>query len=56
MAHDDDFAKQHLINPVLLRMLGDLARQRILDAGCGTGYLSRMLAERTTTGWSKSGT
>jgi len=46
MAHDGDFAKRHLINPVLLRMLGDLPGQRVLDAGCGNGYLSRMLAER----------
>jgi hypothetical protein len=30
--------------PVLLRILGDLPGQRILDAGCGNGYLSRMLA------------
>lgn len=46
MAHDGDFAKRHLINPVLLRMLGDPAGLRILDAGCGNGYLSRMLAQR----------
>ncbi|WP_432992763.1 class I SAM-dependent methyltransferase [Dactylosporangium sp. CA-233914] len=44
MAHDGDFAKRHLINPVLLRMLGDPAGQRVLDAGCGNGYLSRALA------------
>jgi SAM-dependent methyltransferase len=46
MAHDGDFAKRHLINPVVLRMLGDLTGLRVLDAGCGNGYLSRMLAER----------
>ncbi len=45
-AHDGDFAKRHLINPVVLRTLGDLQGQRVLDAGCGNGYLSRMLAER----------
>jgi 2-polyprenyl-3-methyl-5-hydroxy-6-metoxy-1,4-benzoquinol methylase len=49
MAHDGDFAKRHLINPVVLRMLGDLAGQRVLDAGCGNGYLSRMLAGRGAT-------
>jgi 2-polyprenyl-3-methyl-5-hydroxy-6-metoxy-1,4-benzoquinol methylase len=41
-----DFSKRHLLNPVLLRMLGDVCGLRILDAGCGHGYLSRMLAAR----------
>jgi SAM-dependent methyltransferase len=45
-AYDGDFAKRHLINPVVVRMLGDLAGRRLLDAGCGNGYLSRMLAGR----------
>jgi 2-polyprenyl-3-methyl-5-hydroxy-6-metoxy-1,4-benzoquinol methylase len=45
-AHDGDFAKRHLINPVLLRMLGDVGGLRVLDAGCGNGYMSRMLAQR----------
>lgn len=46
MEPDGDFAKRHLINPVLLRMLGDVRGQRVLDAGCGQGYFSRMLATR----------
>lgn len=45
-AADGDFVKRHLANPVLLRMLGDVRGRRVLDAGCGNGYLSRMLAER----------
>jgi 2-polyprenyl-3-methyl-5-hydroxy-6-metoxy-1,4-benzoquinol methylase len=45
-ATDGDFAKRHLVNPVLLRLLGDVRGRRVLDAGCGNGYLSRMLAER----------
>lgn len=45
-AADGDFAKRHLINPVLLRLLGEVSGRRVLDAGCGTGYVSRLLAER----------
>jgi SAM-dependent methyltransferase len=43
---DGDFSRRHLLNPALLRMLGDVRGLRILDAGCGHGYLSRMLAAR----------
>lgn len=44
MAYDGDFSKRHLVNPVVLRMVGDVDGRRVLDAGCGNGYLSRMLA------------
>jgi 2-polyprenyl-3-methyl-5-hydroxy-6-metoxy-1,4-benzoquinol methylase len=43
---EGDFAKRHLINPTLLRMLGEVRGRRVLDAGCGQGYFSRMLAAR----------
>lgn len=33
-------------DPVLWRFLGDVAGLRVLDAGCGTGYLSVELARR----------
>lgn len=43
-AVDGDFAKRHLVNPTLLRLLGDVRGLRVLDAGCGNGYFSRILA------------
>src|SRR5690242_572166 len=46
MEPDGGFAKRHLLNSVVLRMLGDLRGRRVLDAGCGQGYFSRMLADR----------
>ncbi len=33
-------------DPVLWQLAGDVAGLRVLDAGCGTGYLSRQLRER----------
>jgi 2-polyprenyl-3-methyl-5-hydroxy-6-metoxy-1,4-benzoquinol methylase len=36
----------HLILPLVLRYLGDIANQKLLDAGCGEGYLARLLASR----------
>jgi 2-polyprenyl-3-methyl-5-hydroxy-6-metoxy-1,4-benzoquinol methylase len=46
MEPEGDFAKRHLLNPVVLRMVGDLRGRRVLDAGCGQGYFSRMMADR----------
>jgi SAM-dependent methyltransferase len=43
---DGGFEKRLLLNPAILRMLGDVAGKRVLDAGSGQGYFSRMLAER----------
>lgn len=34
------------IMPRFLEVLGDVAGQRVLDAGCGEGYLARILAQR----------
>ncbi|MFG1625558.1 class I SAM-dependent methyltransferase [Kribbella sp. NPDC049227] len=45
-AEEGDFVKRQLVNPVLLRLLGEVRGRRVLDAGCGNGYFSRMLAER----------
>jgi len=33
MAPDGDFSKRHLLNPALLRMMGEVRGRRILDAG-----------------------
>jgi len=41
---DGDRARQVWIDPTLLPLVGDVAGLRVLDAGCGEGYLSRKLA------------
>ena len=41
-----DVNREWVIDPALLRILGDVRGMRILDAGCGTGYLGRILAKR----------
>ncbi|MFO0971795.1 MAG: methyltransferase domain-containing protein [Candidatus Saccharimonadales bacterium] len=43
---DGDLARQELIDPAILQMLGDVKGLNVLDAGCGNGYLSRKLARR----------
>lgn len=43
---EGDFARQYLLNPTIFALAGALKGKRILDAGCGEGYLSRMLAKR----------
>lgn len=43
---DGDFAKRHLLNPTVFDMIGDAAGRRVLDAGAGQGYFSRLLARR----------
>lgn len=41
----DPFRTQ-LVDPVVFRFLGEVRGKKILDAGCGEGYLARALAER----------
>jgi len=41
-----DFTRQQLLNPVLFALLGPVEGRAILDAGCGNGYLCRLLAQR----------
>lgn len=43
---EGDFARQHLLNPALFALLGNVAGKHILDAGCGQGYLCRLLTRR----------
>ena len=44
MDPEGDFTKRHLLNPTVLQMLGDVSGRKVLDAGSGQGYFSRMLA------------
>jgi SAM-dependent methyltransferase len=42
----NDPNRRDLLDPIILEKLGDIQGKRVLDAGCGDGYLSRKLAER----------
>jgi ubiquinone/menaquinone biosynthesis C-methylase UbiE len=37
--------QQHEIDPALLKMIGNVKNKKILEIGCGNGYLSRKLAK-----------
>ena len=41
-----DSNRQYVIDPTIFRMLGQVEGKRILDAGCGNGYLCRLLSKR----------
>jgi 2-polyprenyl-3-methyl-5-hydroxy-6-metoxy-1,4-benzoquinol methylase len=43
---EGDLTRQYLLNPALFELLGDVRDTPILDAGCGQGYLARLLARR----------
>ncbi|GAC1384874.1 MAG: hypothetical protein NVSMB33_13600 [Ktedonobacteraceae bacterium] len=43
---EGDLTRQHLLKPTIFALLGDVRDKTILDAGCGQGYLSRLLAKR----------
>ena len=43
---EGDFGRKHLLNPAIFSLLGEVHDFRILDAGCGRGYLARLLAAR----------
>ncbi|GCE30281.1 class I SAM-dependent methyltransferase [Dictyobacter alpinus] len=43
---EGDATRKHLLNPVVFSLLGEVRGKAILDAGCGQGYLCRLLAKR----------
>ncbi|HET8840060.1 MAG TPA: class I SAM-dependent methyltransferase [Ktedonobacteraceae bacterium] len=43
---EGDLVRQTLLNPAIFALLGDVKGKTILDAGCGQGYLSRLLAKK----------
>jgi 2-polyprenyl-3-methyl-5-hydroxy-6-metoxy-1,4-benzoquinol methylase len=43
---EGDLTRQYLLNPALFALIGSIRGTTILDAGCGQGYLSRLLAKR----------
>lgn len=43
---EGDFTRKYLLNSAIFTLLGDVRGKMILDAGCGQGYLSRLLAKR----------
>jgi 2-polyprenyl-3-methyl-5-hydroxy-6-metoxy-1,4-benzoquinol methylase len=43
---EGDLIRQYLLNPTIFTLLGEVRGKRILDAGCGQGYLCRLLARK----------
>jgi ubiquinone/menaquinone biosynthesis C-methylase UbiE len=52
-----DAYRRIIFNPALFPLIGNVKGMKILDAGCGSGYMSRLLAEKgaTVTGVDLSG-
>ena len=42
---ENDPNRRDMLDPIILRLLGDPRDKRLLDAGCGDGYLCRKLAK-----------
>jgi 2-polyprenyl-3-methyl-5-hydroxy-6-metoxy-1,4-benzoquinol methylase len=42
---EGDMTHQYLLNPAIFTLLGDVRGKTILDAGCGQGYVCRLLAK-----------
>lgn len=43
---EGDIARKYLLNPAIFALLGEVASKQVLDAGCGQGYLCRLLARK----------
>lgn len=43
---EGDLVRQYLLNPTIFSLLEDVRSKRILDVGCGQGYLCRLLAKK----------
>lgn len=43
---EGDFSRQYLLNPALFSLVDNVKDRKILDAGCGQGYLCRKLAKK----------
>lgn len=42
-----DMNREFIIDPVIFRLIGSIKDLSVLDAGCGGGYLSRLLAKKS---------
>ena len=47
VGEDGDANRRYNSDPVLWRLLGDVAGLDVLDAGCGSGYLARQLVRKS---------
>jgi 2-polyprenyl-3-methyl-5-hydroxy-6-metoxy-1,4-benzoquinol methylase len=46
VTNGSDWHQRHVINPAVLKLIGQVTDQDILDSGCGPGWLSVELARR----------
>ncbi len=44
--NEGDFSRKYLLNPTIFKLLGNIKGKIVLDAGCGNGYLSVLMAKK----------